>query len=105
MVPSVVPVRVRSPPLSDLRDAEVEQLGLALGRHHDVARLHIAVDDAGLMRAGQPARNLQGDADRLGRRQRATLEALLERLAVAIGHRDERPCRRSFPRCRESCRR
>ena len=75
----------------DLRDAEVEQLGLALGRHHDVARLHIAVDDAGLMRAGQPARDLQGDADRLGRRQRATLEALLERLAVAIGHREKHP--------------
>src|SRR5258708_12462397 len=53
---------------SNLGDAEVEQLGHALGRHHDVSRLHIAVDDAGLMRASQPARDLQGDADRLDRK-------------------------------------
>ena len=75
MVPSVVPVRQIAVAARDLRDAEVEQLGLALGRQHDVSWLHVAVDDAGVMRAGKPARDLQR-ADRLGRRQRTTLEAL-----------------------------
>jgi hypothetical protein len=65
--------------------------GLALGRQHDVSRLHVAVDDAGLMRAGQPACDLHGDADGLGRRQRTTLEARLERFAVAKGHREKHP--------------
>jgi len=40
-------------PLLHFRQAEVQDLGEALARHHDVFGLDVAVDDAGPVRAGQ----------------------------------------------------
>jgi len=38
--------------------AEIADLGLAVGRHEDVRGLHVAVDDSGLVRRGDAARRL-----------------------------------------------
>ena len=47
----------------ELGQAEVEHFGVAVGRDHDVVRLEVAVDDAGLVRAGQGVADLDQDVE------------------------------------------
>ena len=46
------------------RQAQIGELGVALGRHEHVARLDVAVDDARLMGVLQPFRDLRDDVRR-----------------------------------------
>ena len=52
------------------REAEVEHLGLAVGRELDVGGLEVAVHDALLVRRAEAVRHLARDLERLGDRQR-----------------------------------
>src|SRR5262249_12166846 len=78
-----------------LGEAEVEQLDLrrragpAGTRKHDIARLQIAVDDAGGVRAVERAADLTGDPQRLVDGQRSALEPRGERLALQVLHDNE----------------
>ena len=74
-----------------LGDAEVDDLGLAARRDHDVGRLDVAVDDAGVVGSGEPACDLRAEGDDALDRQRPALDVLLERLALVAGHDDEHP--------------
>ena len=60
-----------------LGDAEVGHLHPPVLAQQDVGRLHVAVDDAGLVGVLEGPRHLGGDVDRLGRRQRPPLEERL----------------------------
>ncbi len=51
-----------------LRDPEIEDLGATLGGQEDVVRLDVAMDDARVVRRGEPARDICGDLDRLTER-------------------------------------
>lgn len=51
------------------RDAEIEQRDAAVGAHHHVVRLHVAMDDADRMRRRQRLRDPRADARRVLRRQ------------------------------------
>jgi hypothetical protein len=68
-------------------EAEVEHLDLPRAEQEHVLGLQVAVDDALLVRRGQPARDLEGDLDGLAGRQRAVLQALAQRLALQQLHR------------------
>ncbi len=74
-----------------LGDAEVEDLGLAVRGHHDVAGLDVAMDDAGLVGAGKAAAHLEGEVHRLVHRQRAAGEAGPQGLALVVGHHQVEP--------------
>ena len=51
--------------LRQLRQAEVEHLDDAVRRHHDVAGLEVAVDDAARVRGGERVGERDRDAQRL----------------------------------------
>ena len=79
------------------REAEVEDLHLAVARHEHVLRLQIAVDDASAVSSGQAARNLDGVLDGLAQRHgrmrrwerigpRHVVQLLAQRLAVEQLH-------------------
>src|SRR5262249_51261005 len=77
------------------RQAEVEQLRVqsaaaASARQKDVARLEIAMDDAGAMGAVERGGHLRRDGERVGEWQRPAREARRERLAFEALHDDER---------------
>ena len=74
--------------LGELGQAEVEDLGEAVRRHHDVAGLEVAVHDPGGVRLREPLRGLGEVAE-----QRAQVDLVLvdergERLAAHELHRD-----------------
>ena len=71
-----------------LGQPEVEQLGARL-RQHDVARLQIAVDDAGTMRAIERGCDLRCTGERLVERQCAARQARGEGLALEVLHHQE----------------
>ena len=76
-------------------DPEVGDLHPAVAVDHDVARLHVAMDDAPLVGRLEGARRLGGDPGGLARRQGAgALDDRGEVLAVDELHDDERPGRR-----------
>jgi hypothetical protein len=70
------PTRRRQP----ARKAEVEHLDVAIGPHHDVVRLQVAVDDAAPMGRGERRQDLTRDAKAARQWQRA-LQALPQRRA------------------------
>ena len=69
------------------RQPEVEQLELAGAGEGDVARLDVAVDDAGFVQAAHDLGDVEHHLDRLVERQR---DALGERSAVDELHEDHR---------------
>ncbi len=75
--------------VGELGDAEVDDLHPSVGSHHDVARLHVAVDDPLLMGAGEAGGDLLGDPHRLDQGERPALDPVAQRLPLAQGHGDE----------------
>jgi hypothetical protein len=68
-----------------LGEAEVEHLRVALGRHHDVLGLDVAVDDARLMRGREGAGDVRSDRQPLGDGAVPTLgQACAQRGAVEV---------------------
>ena len=65
-----------------LRDAEVEDLDPPVARDEQVVGLHVAVDDALVVRGGEPLGDLPRVVDRLARRQRAAVQTAAQRLAL-----------------------
>lgn len=78
---------VRGP--GEFRQTEVHDLHEAVARDHRVGRLHIAVHEAGLVRARQGLRHLDRDVERVRHRNGASRDPLLQRLAVVVRHRQE----------------
>ena len=75
----------------DARDAEVENLQPPVLIHHQIGRLDVAVNDAGLVRVRQPRAQLRHQLQLLRHRQRRPpLDLLRERLAPDVLHHDER---------------
>ena len=71
------------------RDAEVHDERVVLGVHHDVGGLQIAMHDAGLVRGGEPRRDLPGDRQRAIDRQPAlALQDRREIRSLDVRHRD-----------------
>jgi hypothetical protein len=68
------------------RDAEVAQVRVALVVQQDVARLHVAVDDALPVRGVQRGAHLIEDPDRALGLERAVLEHVLEAAAPQVPH-------------------
>ena len=66
----------------ELGEAEVEDLDPPVARDEDVLGLQIAVDDALVVRGGEPLRDLARVVDRFARRQRAAHAAAAKRLAL-----------------------
>ena len=58
-------------------------------RQHDVARLEIAMDDAGAMGCGECVGDLNPNLQRLVERQRTFLQSLFQRLAFQVLHDQE----------------
>ncbi len=84
-------VGAREPGSADeLGDSKVEDLDEPLTRNEQIGRFDVAVNDARLMSFGEPARNLFRDVDRRGGIERATQEAMIERLAFVIGHAEKK---------------
>ena len=77
-------VRVAQP-----RDAEVHDLHAAVGEHHDVAGLHVAVDDAALVGRRERLGHARGDLHRLRGRERAAADEVAQLPAVEYLHRHE----------------
>ena len=75
--------------LGELGQSEIEELDAALGVDHDVAGLEIAVHDAGGVRLGQRAGDLDGVAQDLLEPHAPLGDELAERLAVHVLHGDE----------------
>ena len=72
------------------RDPEVGHLRAAVAVQEDVLRLHVAVDDAALVREREPARDRQPEVDDLVDRERAALrDHLLQVVAVDVLEDDE----------------
>jgi hypothetical protein len=88
LVPVCAPRRSRGDLLGQ---AEVHDLHMPLGRQHHVGGLQIAVDDRPPMRFLEGLGQLVRDLDRLADRQQALARAGLQRLALHVLHRDERP--------------
>ena len=74
--------------LEQLGEAEIEDLGVAVGGDHDVLGLDVAVDDARLVGLLQPAPDLGGDLERAEEVELAALDEGLHRLARDELHRD-----------------
>ena len=70
-------------------DAEIHQLDHARGRQHHVGGLDVAMDHAAGVRVFQGGQHLHDVVDRLGRRQRPILEALIEGDALDELHHHE----------------
>ena len=66
-----VAARVAAERVDELREPEVDDLGVAVVGEHHVGRLQVAVDDALLVRAREPFGDLDGEVERARRRQRA----------------------------------
>ena len=68
-------------------DAEVAQLGRAVGIEEDVGGLDVPVEDAGLVGGGQGVGHVDADVEDLGPRQRAlAVHAVVERAAGQVLH-------------------
>ena len=67
--------------LRQLRQSEVQNLHPPVLGDEQVLRFQIAMDNAFLMRRGQPARNLHSVINRLAHRQTAPLDLLPQRFA------------------------
>ena len=75
----------------ELGDAEVEDLGVALGGDQHVVGLEVAVDDADRVRRGERRQHLGHDLDQAAERDRAGPHDLGEGVALDVLHHDERP--------------
>ena len=73
-----------------LREAEVEHFHLPAPVHEDVPGLHIAMDDAGLVRRGEGTRGLDRVLERQRHWHRRLVDQCIERAPVHELHRDER---------------
>ena len=73
-----------------LRETEVEDLHEAVLRDHDVLGLQVAVDDAGLVRLREAARDLHREIERLLDGQRSAVDEVAQRPAVDELHREIR---------------
>ena len=71
--------------IGELRETEIEQLRAA-ARDHDVARLQIAMDDAGAMGVLERLRDLRRQLQKLTPRQRPAGEQIGQRLSFEILH-------------------
>ena len=90
-MPSTTPGSVSASPAAELRDAEVGDLHAAAGREQHVARLHVAVHHAVVVRVGERVGDLRADGGDLGRGKRAPLLELgPQAAAVDELHHDER---------------
>ena len=74
----------------ELRDPEVEYLDPPLVGDEQVVGLHVAVDDALVVRRGKPLRSLTRVLDRLARRQRPSAHSTAERFPFEQFGDDER---------------
>ena len=68
--------------MSQLGQAEVEDLDAAILRHEDVLGLQVPMHDPFLVRGGQPVSDLEGIVDGLVRGERSLVEAAAERFAL-----------------------
>jgi hypothetical protein len=73
-----------------LREAEVEHLGVAAVRDEEVARLDVAVDNAGRVCRGEGVGNLLRQGDRLADVDRPSPQTVCQRLAVEKLEDEER---------------
>jgi hypothetical protein len=73
-----------------LGKTEVENLHSPVGEQEDVLGLQVAVDDAALVRRGEPGGDLRRDLHGLARRRRSAVQALAQRLAEEELHDRER---------------
>jgi hypothetical protein len=76
--------------IEQLRDAEIEQLGRAVGRHQDVGRLDVAVDDQVLVRVLNGRADLLEESQPLLRPQVLALAIEVEADAIDIFHHQVR---------------
>ena len=81
--------RVAAERVEQLGEPEVDDLGVAVLGDHCVGRLQVAVDDAGLVRAGERFGHLDREVQRPDRTQRPAGDDLAERLAAQQLHGDE----------------
>ena len=77
--------------LDELGEPEVEDLGVPGRRHHDVARLQVAVDDPLGMGLGEPFGDLPAEADGLRQVEAAVADPLEEGRALDQLHDDPVP--------------
>ena len=75
--------------LDSLRQAEIEHLHLVVGGDLDVGRLEVAMDDSCFVRFLERLRNLPGNGERFGERDRAPPNPLLQGLAGHEFHHQE----------------
>ncbi len=80
--------RLYARPVQVLRDPEVGELGRPVGVEQDVARLHVAVDDARLRRRREGHGDVVRDRERLGERERPGGEPVLGGRALDELHDD-----------------
>ncbi len=71
------------------RDPEIHDLHAAVGQHHDVAGLHVAVDHPALVGDGEGLGDLGRDLHRFRRRERAAADEVAKLAPVEKLHRDE----------------
>jgi hypothetical protein len=71
-----------------LRQPEVEELRAGLRKHH-IARLQIAVNDAGAMGLVECRRDLDRDSDSLIDGERSTRDSIGERRTIEVFHDQE----------------
>ena len=76
-------------PLDQLRQAEVQHFNQAVMPQHDVFRLDVAVNDSGLVGAGERARNLDGHVERPMQFELITRQTPPQRLAFDVFGADE----------------
>ena len=77
--------------VDELRETEIENLGEAVVRHHQVLGLEIAMHDARIMCFRKTVGDRRRDLQRASRRQRSSLQDFSERLALDELHADEGP--------------
>ncbi len=84
--------RGREPRLpGELGEPEVDDLHRAVIREENVARFDVPVHDPVGVGLGEPVGGLRGDVERFREPERPLGDALSQRLALVIGHRDEYP--------------